>query len=66
MEIQSNDLSISCPRCASRTLANLQFMRRYDGAQDWFRCERCDHIFTGPKQNTWVSPLVTVRGREVA
>jgi hypothetical protein len=40
----------SCPQCGKNTLVELiQAMRRYGGADDWFRCDKCDRLFTQPR-----------------
>jgi hypothetical protein len=40
----------SCPQCGKNTLVELiSAMRRYGGADDWFRCDKCDHLFTRPR-----------------
>jgi len=67
-----NNRTSGCPRCPSQVVVCLAFMRRYHHAEEWFRCDRCGHIFSGPKQNAWRStqPIVYGRGnrfgREVA
>ena len=56
--------SLFCSRCSSEEIALLAFMRRYHQSQDWFRCDRCSHIFCRPKQHVWGSKLVAVHGQQ--
>ena len=36
----------ACPRCNHPQVIWLSRMRKYHPLQDWFHCEKCDHIFT--------------------
>lgn len=62
MESTQNNRPMGCPHCSSRKVAWLAFMRRYHDLQDWFRCDRCGHIFCRPQNNARVSTSLTVHG----
>ena len=41
-----------CPRCHVKSVRRLKGVRQYGAAQDWFRCEECEHFFTtGPPRD---------------
>lgn len=36
-----------CPKCDNDALVQLvKAMRRYSCHEDWFRCDKCDYLFT--------------------
>jgi len=38
-----------CPQCKHGEVALLKYMRVYSQQEDWFRCDRCGHLFTKPR-----------------
>ena len=40
----------NCPKCGNDALVQLlKSMRRHSVTEDWFRCDKCDHLFTRPR-----------------
>ena len=40
----------ACPKCGRNAVVQLiKGMRRYGVTNDWFRCDKCEHLFTNPR-----------------
>jgi predicted RNA-binding Zn-ribbon protein involved in translation (DUF1610 family) len=42
----------TCPKCGSGNVKLLEHMRQYNKKDDWYRCDRCGHLFTTPRKRT--------------
>jgi len=40
----------ACPKCNRSDVVELvKSMRRYSCSDDWYRCDKCEHLYTSPR-----------------
>jgi len=50
-----------CPRCRSTFIEYVKAMRPYARNEDWFRCDKCGHLFTRPHLTHTANPIRLAR-----